>query len=588
MSDDTDSKSAPQKGSNFWDSTFALILLVAAILFARFYIAEPFKIPSGSMEPTLFGHEDYGDRIVTNKLAYEAAGHCYAMAAIALALIIVGFFASHSYRRVKTLVIGVLIFAGTVAGFAFAFVDRAVAGEPQRFDVVVFQYDTFWNRSKQEAEAEKHGGVMNGTKSQKINYIKRLVGLPGDRIKVAGGDLWLYDKKDDRYKIVRKWETRGDALQQELWYPVALAWTGDVYKDKDVPPDQKETIEKQREHIAVPWLGAEKGARGVERNARSLTLAGDDVKLEYAHPVKNLYIKQGRWPFKHEGCPAVKDDKGLEAPTGARFRNPEAKTQEITAYVFHTWEGVQCPNCKQVMFPATYNPTAEPTIVPLSRFPNGGGESARFFYGGDKTVGDLRLDIDIDVEKTGVITIEVGNSLHSATWTLGAQSPPTPNETAHAVEGTASLTPGHHSLSLAYVDATVISRLDGVEKHQKVDAAMPGREAETISSLARISFSGVKGTITRLDLYRDLHYTAMIMDHLADAITGNQSSPPFVRGIDDEKRYYCDVPDGHYLMMGDNSPSSSDGRVWGFVPRENLVGRASFIAWPLSRARLIK
>lgn len=55
-------------------------------------------------------------------------------------------------------------------------------------------------------------------------------------------------------------------------------------------------------------------------------------------------------------------------------------------------------------------------------------------------------------------------------------------------------------------------------------------------------------------------------------------------GVRPEDEYSL-IPEGHYLLLGDNSPNSRDGRYWGWVPNENIVGRVASIWWPPSRWR---
>jgi signal peptidase I len=48
------------------------------------------------------------------------------------------------------------------------------------------------------------------------------------------------------------------------------------------------------------------------------------------------------------------------------------------------------------------------------------------------------------------------------------------------------------------------------------------------------------------------------------------------------------VPKEKYFVLGDHRNSSSDSRTWGYVPRDNIYGRAVFVYWPLDKMGRLK
>ncbi|MAC80366.1 MAG: signal peptidase I [Rhodobacteraceae bacterium] len=122
--------------------TIVFALLIAGVFRTLFF--QPFWIPSGSMKETLL----IGDFLFVNKMAY-----------------------GYSYASCPSVVIprfGIDIDAEDICGFTKGSNKRLFGGEPQRGDVVVFRHP------------------VTGR-----DFIKRLIGLPGDKIQVRQGLLYI-------------------------------------------------------------------------------------------------------------------------------------------------------------------------------------------------------------------------------------------------------------------------------------------------------------------------------------------------------------------------------------------------------------
>ena len=97
---------------------------------------------------------------------------------------------------------------------------------------------------------------------------------------------------------------------------------------------------------------------------------------------------------------------------------------------------------------------------------------------------------------------------------------------------------------------------------QRLEASAPG-------------FENVYGFDPKQPPERD-HYSGHVNGFVARNLTDTTIAPLFP----DEETVRV-VPRKHYLALGDNTMSSSDGRTWGYVPRDEVVGKASFVFWPI-------
>jgi signal peptidase I len=77
--------------------------------------------------------------------------------------------------------------------------------------------------------------------------------------------------------------------------------------------------------------------------------------------------------------------------------------------------------------------------------------------------------------------------------------------------------------------------------------------------------------------------------HITD-VNGNAFSLAEDDYINEEPDYVYGpqvVPEDAYFVLGDNRNHSSDSHVWGVLPRENIIGKAWLIYWPLSNWQLV-
>jgi len=72
-------------------------------------------------------------------------------------------------------------------------------------------------------------------------------------------------------------------------------------------------------------------------------------------------------------------------------------------------------------------------------------------------------------------------------------------------------------------------------------------------------------------------------------INGKLKSEPYIINLYNSSSYGPErIPSDHVFVMGDNRPNSRDGRVFGPLSNDKIVGKAFMIYWPLQRIRILQ
>ncbi|NEU75619.1 signal peptidase I [Hassallia byssoidea VB512170] len=119
-------------------------------------------------------------------------------------------------------------------------------------------------------------------------------------------------------------------------------------------------------------------------------------------------------------------------------------------------------------------------------------------------------------------------------------------------------------------DIVVFSPTQELQKEQYHDAfikrviALPGEKVELREG---------KVYVNNKPLLEDNYFNSQPWTSIDVCTVGKQ--PPYLSGP-------VTIPANSYLVLGDNRINSYDGRCWGIVPRENIIGRAVVRFWPLN------
>ena len=504
---------------------FAFVLLILL----RAFLLEPFVIPTGSMAPTLYGRH--------KECQCDGCGHAFQIGASD------ELFQDNAMlrgdARIDTAICPNCRRPNAVRD-ALAFNgDHILAnkwsyelGEPDRFDIFVFKYPE--NASK--------------------NYIKRLVGLPGETVRIRDGDLFLVDG-DGRESIIRKPTARKQRAMMQLVHD--------------------NTFHADGLHEAG-WPQRWRVDRGEAAGTGFVVDGTGDVgSLTYTHYVPSV----ADWEIAASGgvldpqASLIVDFCGYNAFSGVGMQEALRPEQIQQGAFWVTDLAIACD-------------------VEIADADGEGELTIELREGVHRYLCTLPI---VDGSFADAVTLATVDVSQDATDVRERGTVPVSLGSSHRVR----FSQCDDELRV-WIDGEPVAIDESIRFLERGPLDLIEPQESDLQPIA-IRVAGAKVGVSNLRIERDLYYrteraegpesrrTRGTRGLLRDRLAGLVRQPETYAGALAEFRDVVDsqsvtAPDGHYLAFGDNSPRSQDSRLWDegnqSVPQSYLVGKAFWIYWP--------
>lgn len=500
---------------------FAFVIAMAL----RHFFLEAYRIPTASMEPTLYGDValTQADHVVVDKMGFRFTG-------------------------------------------------------PDRWGVTVFQYPVPEVQGINGGEVkarQSDGSRLDSFPLRPLlqrNFVKRVVGVPGDVFYIAHGDYYL--RQDDGHFAVA---AKPAAIQEALWLPIYRHGAEADY---------------------VPWGGAsgEEVSAAGEKLIFSLS-EGPGVLFE--QPLRNLYVKPGPVNVRPRG-----GDQWQQVSVSLLEPSFSYQGQAGNIFDLNSWEvnRLTTADLDSQFHGANLNRLMnEPLRDVRVRFQPedldgqitviiSQGSSNRVLLalsdqGWELKLGEQSLgkgsespvgrDFRLAVVDNGV-SLTVDGTVHVEPWPLQVVDPGVSgNQTRLQLRGPGRLTAAHFA-----VDRDVHYTADGVMRD---DRALWGqRISAAVGPQELAAREAIRSQILET---RRLFIAALADPSLRERLTASmerrdQGDRDWLQPLGVSPETALLIPDRGYLLLGDNSPFSLDSRTWGWVPRINMRGQVLAVVFP--------